>query len=67
MLRRFKRMYELSKKDPKALQELTDEQIAFLPDEGDGKAEWLGEGTQEEMEEQEREDKGMKNIFGIGL
>ena len=34
---------------------------------GDGKAEFLGEGTQEEFLEMEREKKGLKHIFGIGL
>ena len=28
--------------------------------------EFLGDGTQEEFEEQKREDKGLKHIFGIG-
>lgn len=65
MLKRIKRMYELSKKDPKALDELTDEQIASLPGEGDGKAEFFGEGTEAEWKEQEREDKGLKGIFGL--
>lgn len=33
--------------------------------EGDGKAEFLGEGTTEEFEELEKEDKGQKGIFGL--
>lgn len=32
---------------------------------GDGKAEFLGEGTEEEFEEMEKEDKGLKGIFGL--
>lgn len=32
---------------------------------GDGTAEFLGEGTQEEFEKQEKEDKGFKGIFGL--
>lgn len=32
---------------------------------GDGKAEFLGEGTAEEFAEQERADKGLKGIFGL--
>lgn len=32
---------------------------------GDGKAVFLGEGTTEEFEEQERADKGFKGIFGL--
>jgi len=31
---------------------------------GDGKAEFLGEGTHDEFEEQVKEDKGLKGIFG---
>jgi len=34
---------------------------------GDGKAEFIGEGTTEEFEEQEKKDKGQHGIFGIGL
>lgn len=33
---------------------------------GDGKAEFLGEGTEEEFKEQQDGDKGFKNMFGIG-
>lgn len=32
---------------------------------GDGKAEFLGEGTTQEFEEAEREKKGLKGIFGL--
>ncbi len=32
---------------------------------GDGKAEFIGPGTEEEFKEQEKEDKGMKGIFGL--
>lgn len=35
--------------------------------EGDGKAEFLGEGSTDEFEEQEKKDKGQHGIFGIGL
>lgn len=33
--------------------------------EGDGKAEFFGPGTEEEFEEQDKEDKGLKGIFGL--
>ncbi len=33
---------------------------------GDGKAEFLGEGSEEEFKDQQNEDKGYKGIFGIG-
>lgn len=63
MFKRIKRMYELSKKDPKALEtleNLSPEQLAFIPDEGDGKADFLGEGTTEEYEDMLKEDDGSK-------
>ena len=34
---------------------------------GDGKAEFLGEGSSDEFEEQEKKDKGQHGIFGIGI
>lgn len=33
---------------------------------GDGKAEFLGEGSSEEFKDQQNDDKGYKHIFGIG-
>lgn len=65
--KRIKRMWQLSSKDPKAIDKLTNEEIEAIPDEGDGKAVFLGEGSHEEFLEQQKEDKGFKNIFGIGL
>lgn len=32
---------------------------------GDGKAEFIGPGTEDEWKEQENADKGMKGIFGL--
>ena len=49
MFQRIKRLIKLSKKDPKALEALTDEQINLIPEVGDGKAEFFGEGTEEEF------------------
>lgn len=63
--KRIKRLWKLSKKDPEALMNLTNEQINDLPDE-DQKAVWLGEGTLEEWEEQQEKDKGFfKKPFGL--
>ncbi len=67
MFKRIKRLYELSKKDPIALEALTDKEIEAIPEEGDGNAEFLGEGTHQEFEDQKKADKGLKHIFGIGL
>lgn len=63
MFKRIKRAWELSK-TPEDKQEAVAERLLA---EGDGKAEFLGEGTHEEYEEQEREKKGLKHVFGIGL
>lgn len=68
MLKRLKRLIQLSKKDPKALEKLeslTEEQIAIIPEAGDGKAVFIGPGTEEEFKEQEKEDKGLKGLFGL--
>lgn len=32
---------------------------------GDGKAEFIGEGTEADFKEQEKEDAGLKGIFGL--
>lgn len=67
IFKRTKRLWKLSKKDPEALEDfmnLSDKQIMDIPDE-DQKAVFLGEGTQEEFKEQQREDKGFKGIFGL--
>lgn len=64
LFKRINRTWELSKKDPKALAELTQEQIDSIPDE-DTQAVFLGEGTHEEWLKQERADKGLTNIFDI--
>lgn len=65
MLNRIKRIIKLSKKDPIALAKLTDAEIDKLPDIGDGKAVFFGEGTEQEFKQQQEEDKGFKGIFGL--
>lgn len=69
MLKRLRRLIALSKKDPNALKKLeglTDEQMAIIPEVGNGKAEFFGPGTEEEFKEQERKDKfGVKKLFGL--
>lgn len=63
MFKRLKRLYQLTKKDPKALElleKLTQEQLEIIPQEPDGKAEFLGSGTEEEFIDQQREDDGSK-------
>lgn len=62
MLNRIKKLWKLSKKNSEALsvlENLTQEQLDLVPDEGDGKAVFIGEGTEEEFKEQEKEDKGL--------
>lgn len=65
MFKRIKRFIALTKKDPKALQlleNLTKEQLEAIPEalEGDGKAVFFGQGTDEEHEEFLKEEEGMK-------
>jgi len=60
LIKRIKRTWELSKKDQKILDSLTDEQIEQLPEIGDGNATFFGEGTHDEWEDQKKEDEGMK-------
>lgn len=69
MIKKIKRLIALAKKDPKALailESLSEEQLKAVPDvseEGDGKAVFFGEGTHEEFEEFEKEEKGLKPWF----
>jgi len=63
MFKRLRRMWQLSDKDITAFESLTPEEIKNIPIAGDGKAEFLGEGTEEEYLEQERKDKGLKGWY----
>jgi len=58
MLKRLKRLWKLSKKDPKELERFTPEVIAKIPEAPDGKAVFMGEGTQAEFDEQLKADAG---------
>lgn len=55
----------MSKKDPKALDALTTEDIEKLPDAeiGNGNAAFFGEPTEEEQLDFEREERGEKGWF----
>lgn len=64
MFKRVKRLWELSKKDHKFVDKFTDDVILNLPEEGDGKGEYLGEGTAQEFEDQTKKDKGLFGLFG---
>lgn len=60
-------MYDLSRKDPEALkvlESLSPEALAAIPDAGDGKAVFFGEGSEQDFREQEKADKGFSGIFG---
>lgn len=66
MYKRLKRFWQLSKKDPKAieiLEKLTEEDLAFIPEAGDGKAVFFSEGTMEDFEEQKKEDSGLAKWY----
>lgn len=61
---------DVSKITPEQFAEMIEKGSIIVPGSsviGDGNAEFLGEGMTEEFEEQEKEDKGQKGIFGIGL
>jgi Mg2+/Co2+ transporter CorB len=64
MLKRLKRMWNLSQKDPEILNNLTEEQINQIPNVGDGKAVFIPQGSEEDFKEFEKEEKGFKGIFG---
>jgi len=66
MIKRLRRLIKLSKKAPEAIDALTDEQVDAFPDAPDGQAVFIGQGTEADYAEQEREDKGFKHLFGIG-
>jgi len=71
MFKRIRNMWNLSRKDQKALEvleSLTPEQLAEVPDSvetvrGDGKATFFGEGTEEEFIEEERKNEGMSGWY----
>jgi len=65
MWKRITNIIKLSGKDPQFIEELSPEFIQQAPEMGDGNAVFLGEGSAEEWKEQEREDKGLKGIFGL--
>ena len=63
LLKQMRRFWELSQKDPKAIELLTQlkpEELKYIPPAPDGRAEYLGEGTEEEFEDMKKEDSGMK-------
>ena len=63
MLKRIQRAVKAFKA-PKDIPE--EELRSVLSDDlGDGKAEFLGEGTQDEYRESEKEKRGLKGIFGL--
>ena len=66
MLKRIKNIWALSKKDLKVIESLTKEDLAYIPETGDGKTVFFGEGTTEEYEDLQRKDKfGIKKLFGL--
>jgi len=72
MLKRIKNLWELSQYKPTVTEALvsdglTERQITLEKDTPPVKAEFIGVGTEEEYKEFEREQEGLKGIFGIGL
>jgi len=69
MFKKIKRLYKLAQKDSKIIDSLTDEQIASIPNEPDGKAVFFSEGTDEDYEkflkEQDGTDKWYNRIKNL--
>lgn len=71
LFKRILKAWKLSKipaiEDADYVYAVKDEKIVLIQAEelGDGKAEFLGDGTQEEFLESEKERKGLKGIFGL--
>ena len=68
ILKRIKRFWKLTKKDPKALEvleNLTNEQLRAIPDEQEVKAEFFGPGTEEEYDNMVRTDNGTKPWYDL--
>lgn len=64
MFKRIRKIWELSRRDKKIVDKLTLEEVVSIPLEGDGKGEFLGEGTKEEFEDMEKGDRGVFGLFG---
>ncbi len=63
IFKRLKRFWDLTKKEPEALkklEQLTEEEMAYIPEIGDGRAVFFGSGSQEEFDDLQKEDAGMK-------
>ena len=68
LVKKIKRLWKLSSKDPKTLQgfmQLSDKEIMELPDE-EQKAVFISEGSAKEYKDFENEKKfGIKKLFGL--
>lgn len=70
MFKRIKNLWNLSKSDIHIVRPNEpipeDSQQVRLVTQGNGKAEFIGQGTEEEFNDQERKDKfGVKKLFGL--
>lgn len=66
MIKKIKRLWKLSNKKPEdidLLLELKDKEIDLFPDEGNGKATFFSEGTDEDFDEYEKENKGLAAFY----
>lgn len=63
MFNRFKRLWALSRKDPKLFENISPEDISKLPDAPNGQAIFIPEGTQEDYEEMLKEDSGISKWY----
>lgn len=63
MFDRLKRVWSLSRKDPKFFESIEGFDIDSLPEVGDGKAEFIPEGSQQDYEEMLKEDSGISKWY----
>lgn len=63
MINRFKKLWKLSRKNSKDIESLTNERIDGLPDEGDGKAIYFGEGSSDEFSDLQKEENGLAEWY----
>ncbi len=63
MLNRIQKIWKMSNKPMEVIDSLYDEKIDALPNEGDGKAVFFSEGTEEEYNDFKQEEDGTKLSF----
>lgn len=66
MIKKIKRLWELSNKKPEDIElllNLKESDLALIENEGNSKATFFSEGTDEDFEEYEKENKGLAAFY----